>query len=196
MGAETSIAPSFMLQLANGDPVTLKDLWLEHHLVLWFSRGLVCPVCRRQMVQLAQIYDELKGAGTQVVQITPTDLEVSRRMMKFFPVAWPYACDPRGEVATAYEMEPTVGAIGRVGLGLKEQTKAWRVLIRTPTEPHPEVLSEVKEAGPLPSRDGGIVVVDRQGRIRFKQPTGKLSLLPSNTQILSIMREIVSGKAA
>lgn len=81
------------------------------------------------------------------------------------------------------------------------RTLARQTALRLAPCPRPvghtfKVMGEVKEAGPLPSRDGGIVVVDRQGRIRFKQPTGKLSLLPSNTQILSIMREIVRGKAA
>lgn len=176
--------------------MVLSDLWQDRTLLVWFSRGLVCPFCRRQMVQLAQIYDELKALDTEVVQITPTDLEIARRMMKFFAVGWPYACDPSGEVANAFEMQPTLGAIGRLATEMKSQTKAWGVLIRSPGEPYPDVLEEVKEAGPLSSRDGGIVIVDRGGQIRFKQPTGKLSLLPSNAKILGIVQEVVRGSDA
>lgn len=189
--ASEGLAPSFVLDLANGKPVALEDLWRRDHLLLWFSRGLACPFCRRQMVQLAQIYDKLRDFGTQIVQITPTIPEVARRMMRFFPVRWPYACDPGGEIAEAYEMQPVAGTIGKIGLDLKEQAKAWAVLIRSPAEPHPEVLPDVDKAGGLPSRDGGIVIVDRAGRVRFKQPTGKLSLLPSNAQILAAVGRVV-----
>lgn len=187
-------APDFKLQLANGGDLVLSETWREHSVLLWFSRGLVCPFCRRQMVQLARVYDDLLSQDVVVVQITATTLETARKMLEYFEVRWPYACDPEGSVAAAYDMAPG-GIVGRIGAGVLEQARAWSIIARSPGEPHPEVLGVVKESEPPPARDGGMVLVDRGGRVRFKQPSGKLSLLPSTGNLLRIVRETL-GKAA
>lgn len=146
------------------------------------------------MVQLARVYDDLLSQDVVVVQITATTLETARKMLEYFEVRWPYACDPEGSVAAAYDMAPG-GIVGRIGAGVLEQARAWSIIARSPGEPHPEVLGVVKESEPPPARDGGMVLVDRGGRVRFKQPSGKLSLLPSTGNLLRIVRETL-GKAA
>ncbi len=185
-------APDYTLTVANGPDVTLSERWAERWLLLWFSRGLACPFCRRQIVQVSRAYGDLLARGVDVVQVTPQSVEVARRLLAFFDVPWPYACDPEGEVAAAYDMSPE-GALGRAGTSLSEQTRAWGLLLRSPGEPNPDVVPVAKEAQPIPTRDGGMVLVDRQGRVRFKQSTGRLSLLPSTGNMFRIVDELVAA---
>lgn len=185
-------APDFTLEVANGPAVTLSERWRDGFLLLWFSRGLACPFCRRQIVQLSRAHGELRERGVDIVQVTPQSMEVAQRLLEYFDVPWPYACDPDGEVAAAYDMAPQ-GALARAGTSVSVQTRALGLLLRNPAEPNPEIMETAKEAHPIPTRDGGMVLVDPEGRIRFKQPTGRLSLLPSTDDLFRIVDEVVAA---
>jgi peroxiredoxin len=179
------------LRIANGPALTLSELWRDRHLILWFSRGLACPFCRRQMVQFAQIQAALAERQTLAVQITGSDLETAGRMLEFFPVSWPYACDPEGLVAKKYGLEPPEGAVARMVGEVKQQTRALGLLLKHPGEPHPEALPAVTAAPAPAAVDGGMVIVARGGRVGYRQPSGKLSLLPSNDQLLQRLSEVI-----
>src|SRR4030095_3937787 len=45
-------APNFRLASAQGGEIALEDYRGQRHVILWFSRGLYCPFCRRYMSQL------------------------------------------------------------------------------------------------------------------------------------------------
>ena len=183
-------APDASIDVANGAATRLSDLWRERHLILWFSRGLACPFCRRQIVQFSQIQDALAERNTIPVQITATELNVAQTMLNFFPVSWIYACDPAGAIAAAYRLDQKQGLVAGLRSEMRQQSRSWGLLIKQPGEPHPEVLPAVQAAGDPPAIDGGMVIVDRQGTIRFKQPSGKLSLLPSNQQLLEVLARV------
>jgi hypothetical protein len=40
MTLQAATAPDFSMDVANGPPVTLSQLWRDHHVLLWFSAGL------------------------------------------------------------------------------------------------------------------------------------------------------------
>lgn len=192
MDDTTQAAPDFTLEVANGPAVTLSEQWQRRLLLLWFSRGLACPFCRRQIVQISRVYDDLRARDADVVQVTPQSVEVAQRLLEFFEVPWPYACDPEGVVAAAYDMAPG-GALQRSTTSIKGQTRALGLLVTNPAEPNADIVGPAKEAHPIPTRDGGMVVVDRGGRIRFKQRTGNLSLLPSPSNLLRILDGAVAA---
>jgi peroxiredoxin (alkyl hydroperoxide reductase subunit C) len=52
-------APNFRLTSAQGPEVTLTNYSGQCNLILWFSKGLFCPFCRRQMAQLRLGYPEI-----------------------------------------------------------------------------------------------------------------------------------------
>ncbi|UCC88349.1 MAG: redoxin domain-containing protein [Anaerolineales bacterium] len=185
--------PDFILDVANGPSVTLSELWREHYLLLWLSRGLACPFCRRQIMQLTQIQDEIQNQNTQVILIAHTELEQARSMLQYYPVPWPYACDPGRRAATAYGFDAPQGPLAGMVSNLKEQSRAWRVLLQHPGEPHPEVLPAVKAAGHPAAANGGMVIIDRSGQVRFRLASGKLALLPANDIILGALRQVVGA---
>lgn len=194
MSDENEKAPDFTLEVANGDQLVLSDIWKDSHLLLWFSRGLACPFCRRQIIQMTKIHPQLLDAGVVTVQVTPTAMDVAKSMLEFYSVPWPYACDPGGHVSKAYEMGPR-GPLQKLTTTLNEQRWAWGAIVKHPTEPHPEILPLVKEHPPESDIDGGVVIIAPGGFIRFRLPTGKLSLLPSNDSLLKAVRKLVEQAA-
>ena len=190
---EPVYAPDFPLDVANGPALVLSELWREHHLLLWFSRGLACPFCRRQIVQFGEIQDDLKKSNVAVVQITSTELQTARAMLQFFPVPWPYACDPEGKIVAAYDLHTAKGLFAGLAGEFAEQLNTWRIMTQHPAEPHPEVLPAVAAAGPILTREGGMVLIDRSGQVRLTFPTGNLSPLPANDPILQAVRQVTSN---
>lgn len=186
-------APDFSLDIANGPPLILSELWREHHLLLWFSRGLACPFCRRQIIQFAETQAELEKSNVLTLQITSTELPAAKTMLEFFPVPWPYACDPAGAIVAAYDLQTAKGPFVELVGEITEQANSMRVMLQQPAEPYPEVIPAVLAAGPILTREGGMIFVEQGGLIRFKNPSGKLSLLPSNAHILQAVRQVLSG---
>ena len=68
--AVDTVAPNFRLASAQGQDVTLEDYRGQKNVLLWFSRGLACPFCRRYMAQLRLGYQELQTRNTEILQIT------------------------------------------------------------------------------------------------------------------------------
>lgn len=143
---------------------------------------------------MTKIYARLVEAGVNVVQVTPTRMEVAKSMLEFYPVPWPYACDASGLVSASYRMGPE-GIAARVATTLAEQRLAWGSVIRHPLEPHPEMLQLAKAEPARGDVDGGVVIVAPDGTIRFRQPTGKLSLLPSNDSLLRAVSRLAEQAA-
>ena len=65
-------APEFTLPAANREgTISLNDLRGRPFLIGFF-RGLHCPFCRRQVVQLASVQPALKAAGVETIAVVNT----------------------------------------------------------------------------------------------------------------------------
>lgn len=63
--------PSFVLPDETGRLVELDELLKKGPVAVAFHRGQWCPYCRLNTVALAEVQEEVKAAGGQVVAITP-----------------------------------------------------------------------------------------------------------------------------
>ena len=68
---------------------------------MWFSKGLFCPFCRRNMAQLGLRYPEIQALDTEVLQVTHNTLDEARGYLKHYPIRFPYLCDAE---RAAYQM--------------------------------------------------------------------------------------------
>jgi peroxiredoxin len=73
--------PGFHLPDQDGNLVSLDSLLSEGPLILSLNRGHWCPWCRLELRALAQIDDEARKLGAQVVSIIPETLAYSRRLI-------------------------------------------------------------------------------------------------------------------
>jgi len=87
-------APAFSLAAVNGEgTVSLADLRGRSFLIGFF-RGLHCPFCRRQVVQLGAVQPALRAAGIQTVAVINTPVERARLYFGHRPTPVMLLSDP------------------------------------------------------------------------------------------------------
>ena len=65
-------APDFRLPAASGGHVALADYAGQRSVLLWFSKGLHCPFCRRNMARLSQAVARFAERDAEILQIRET----------------------------------------------------------------------------------------------------------------------------
>ena len=92
-------APTFSLPAVNRDgQVSLDDYRGRSAVLIGMFRGLHCPFCRRQLVQLGTTQDKLKRVGVETMAVVNTPLERARLYFKYRPARVLLTADP--EAAT------------------------------------------------------------------------------------------------
>ncbi|MEJ2173651.1 MAG: peroxiredoxin-like family protein [bacterium] len=92
-------APQFVLPAVNREgEVSLDDYRGRSPVLVGLFRGLHCPFCRRQVVQLGTLHGKLKALGVETVAVVNTPLERARLYFKHRPAQVLLAADP--EAAT------------------------------------------------------------------------------------------------
>ena len=95
-------APAFALPAANLEGmVCLADLRGRPFLIGFF-RGLHCPFCRRQVVELAAAQPALRAAGVETVAVINTPVERARLYFLHRPTPLMLLCDPECSTHRAY----------------------------------------------------------------------------------------------
>jgi len=92
-------APAFALPAVNREgQVSLDDYRGRSPVLIGLFRGLHCPFCRRQLVQLGTTQDKLKALGVETMAVVNTPLERARLYFKYRPARVLLTADP--EAAT------------------------------------------------------------------------------------------------
>ena len=88
-------APGFDLPAVNRDgSVTLEDYRGKRPVLVGLFRGLHCPFCRRQVVQLGLTCEKLAAEGVETLAIVNTQEERARRYFAYRPTRVLLAADP------------------------------------------------------------------------------------------------------
>ena len=92
-------APGFVLPAVNREAeVSLDDYRGRSAVLVGLFRGLHCPFCRRQVVQMSTLREKLTALGVDTVAVVNTPLDRARLYFKHRPVQVLIAADP--EAAT------------------------------------------------------------------------------------------------
>lgn len=96
-------APDFTLPVVHREgTVSLADYRGKSPLLLALFRGLYCPLCRRNIVQLGQMQETLQAAGVETLGVVATKPEHARLYFRFRPPRIPIAADPDMTTLRAY----------------------------------------------------------------------------------------------
>jgi peroxiredoxin len=87
-------APSFSLPSANLEGLTSLDSLRGRPFLIGFYRGLHCPFCRRQVLQLAGVQPALHAAGVETLAVINTPVERARLYFRYRPTPVGLLCDP------------------------------------------------------------------------------------------------------
>src|SRR5262245_45728911 len=99
-------APEFKLAAAQGGDIGPQDL-RGKRVVLWFSKGLFCPFCRRAMAQLALRYPDIRALDAAVLKSTRNTPDEARGYLKHYPIKMPYLCDAERIAHEKYGVQQT-----------------------------------------------------------------------------------------
>ncbi|HSL47542.1 MAG TPA: redoxin domain-containing protein [Candidatus Deferrimicrobiaceae bacterium] len=96
-------APAFALPAINREgTVSIEDYRGRTPLLLGLYRGLHCPFCRRQLVQLSTTQEKLKAAGVETLAVVNTPVERARLYFKHRPARVLLAADAEASVHRAF----------------------------------------------------------------------------------------------
>jgi peroxiredoxin len=96
-------APDFTLPAADREgTVSLADYRGKSALLLALFRGLYCPLCRRNIVQMGLAREKLQAVGVEILGIVASKPEHTRLYFRFHPARIPLAADPEMITLRAY----------------------------------------------------------------------------------------------
>jgi peroxiredoxin len=95
-------APEFVLNDAEGKPVSSRDLLAKGPLVVSFYRGVWCPYCNLDLQALEAVFPEIAGRNAALVAISPQTERNSRKSQRDNKLSFPILADLKSEVANAF----------------------------------------------------------------------------------------------
>ena len=190
-----SPAPDFRLHAAGHGEVSLSDYRGKCSVVLWFSKGLFCPYCRRNMARLSQGYAEVQARGAEILQITHNTIEEAEIYFRNYRLAMPYLCDADRAVHLRYGIpmeQQSIGAmVDNVVRSCAMVTKDF--LLHGEKSPLPVV--PILRMGARNQPPQLVVVVDREGIVRTLHPIGPFDALPSLNDLLAMLDALETAAA-
>ena len=214
-------APAFELPAVNlAGMVSLANMRGRPFLIVFF-RGLHCPFCRRQVVQLAGAQPALHAMGVETLAVINTPLERARQYYRHWPTPLVLLSDPDCRTHRAFGV-PRIEFLPQDSSERPEwpsratmaQFEAARV---NPTGELPEPLQPMESNAVLNAKDGfelaeadsaifahhgtqlvGHFLVDAAGIIGWSQIEARdgpssLCRFPTTAQIIAAAGELIAG---
>lgn len=189
-------APDFRLRAAGGGEVALSDYRGKRTLVLWFSKGLFCPYCRRNMTRLSQGYAEIQARGAEILQITHNTAEEADLYFRSYRLAMPYLCDADRAVHLRYGIPMEQQSIGAVVDNVVRSCAMVAKDFVLHGEKSPVPVVPILRMGARNQPPQLVVVVDREGIVRTMHPIGPFDTLPSVKDLLAMLDALDAPAAA
>lgn len=108
------VAPDFELVDTHDKKVRLSDFRGKKNVVLVLNRSLVCPFCRRHMVQMGHDYAEFVKRGAEVIIVGPNSPDSFKRTWQIEELSMVGLSDPGSMVADFYHQEVKIIRMGRL----------------------------------------------------------------------------------
>lgn len=178
-------APEFRLASAQGGETGPQDFHGTKRVVLWFSKGLFCPFCRRNMAQLGLRYPEIQALDAEVLQVTHNTLDEARGYLKHYPMKFPYLCDAERIAHERYGVELVgMNVKGFVDSGVAAVTDFVTKGQSTPA-PIPFIKRHMgKDAAQA------VFLLDREGIVRAEYRLAPNAPLPSAAELITTLGTI------
>ena len=178
-------APEFRLASAQGGEIGPQDYRGAKRVVLWFSKGLFCPFCRRNMAQLGLRYPEIQAMQAEVLQVTHNTLEEARGYLKHYPMKFPYLCDAERAAHERYGVALT--GIGLGGFLASGAAVMADFVLKGETTPAP--IPYIKRYAGQDAAQA-VFILDREGIVRAEHRLGPNAPLPSAAEIVKELEKV------
>ena len=109
-GSSNEIVPDFVLPDVEGSQISLSSLLDDHkHVVIVFYRGHFWGICRSQLVELQQFYQEFLNRDAEIVTISMDNLENAKAMTALTGARYQLLYDSEGVVVRRYGVYNLLG---------------------------------------------------------------------------------------
>jgi peroxiredoxin len=185
-----TLAPNFRLASAQGGEIALEDYRGRRNVILWFSRGLFCPFCRRHMSQLSLGYRQIQERGAEILQVTYSTPEEARLYFRQYQLLFPYLCDPERSVYPLYGIHiihktlPTMVVAATVSTAVSMSDRLFR------GEKTASALPYIKRYGPMDIEQQASFIIDKSGIIRYTHASNSFGGHPSNSEYLRQLEKL------
>ena len=102
--------PPFMLPDESGRLVSLEDLTGRGPVAIAFNRGHWCPYCRINTLALAEVHEEVKASGAQIVAILPDRQRFTGKLKEDSGAPFPILTDMDNGYAMSLNLVMWVGS--------------------------------------------------------------------------------------
>ena len=208
-------APHFALPAVNREgQVSLDDYRGRSPVLVALFRGLHCPFCRRQLVQLGTTQEKLKAVGVETMAVVNTPPERARLYFKYRPARVLLAADPEAATHQAFRLPASVIVEDESATSWPQSATMGQLLATrvNPTGELPELQNVFTAMETLNKKDGfevteidhqiaaahgtqmgGHFLIDRDGIVRWLhieggERIGDISKFPSDEEILRAAR--------
>jgi peroxiredoxin len=186
-------APDFRLASAGGGAIGLSDYFGRKNLLLWFSKGLHCPFCRRNMARLSQAYPQFQSNDAEILQITHNTKEEADLYFRDYHLATPYLCDADRQVHLSYGIALQTQPIGAVAANVVSSCLMVTGDLLLHGQKSPSPVAPILRMGPRSQSAQLVVAADRAGVIRHVQRIGPFDALPTVAELLAILMPLRAG---
>ena len=141
---EGKAAPTFTLNDADGNAVSLKQLRGQHVVVYFYPRDDT-PGCTKEACGFRDHWKELQGAGAAVLGISPDDEASHRKFRDKYALPFTLLADPDRKVMTRYGAYGEKTMYGKKTMGVIRSTvlvgpdgkvvKHWRRVAKAADHP-------------------------------------------------------------
>ncbi len=179
------VPPAFRLPSGQGPEVGPEDYRGQRNLVVWFTKGIGCPFCRRHMTQLVHGYPRISALNAEILEVSLTKLDRARFYVSHYRIPFPYLCDPYYSVRREWGLEKRSHSLAwyatRLLHGMQIQVPPNEFGTQAPS------LSEMPST--LADDDMGFYILDKRGVVRYSLHgayvvNGAARQIPSNNEIV------------
>lgn len=173
------VAPSFVLDEPDGNPVSSAELLARGPLVVSFYRGVWCPYCNMELQALQQTLPELAARGASLVAISPQTAPNSRKSTRQNNLTFPILSDAGGKVGAAF--------------GLRFALPDYLVeLYKSLKNDLPSFNADPAWTLPMPAR----YVIGRDGVIAYAEVNPDYTKRPDPSELLPVLDRLAASRAA
>jgi peroxiredoxin len=173
------IAPSFVLNDPDGNPVSSAELLAQGPLVVTFYRGVWCPYCNMELQALQHILPRLTERRASLVAISPQTAPNSRKSIRQNDLTFPILGDAGGQVGEAF--------------GLRFALPDYLVeLYKSLKNDLPAFNADPSWTLPMPAR----YVIGMDGVIAYAEVNPDYTKRPDPSELLPVLDKLASRRAA
>lgn len=174
--------PSFTFNTESDTGVTTESVLTGGRTVFWVLRYIGCTMCRFDVHQISQRYDEFKAKGAQVYVVMQSDPEVVRSDLKDSPAPFHIICDASQEIYKALEIHPAESKEARMPTDPKQLEKlaAKRDAVKASGFTHGKYEGDENQ---LPA----MFIVEPDGTVSYAHYAENMIDMPTIDEVLAIL---------